>query len=79
MYSVIHFWGGPELLIINHTNNLLMKMKLGNTDLVSAYLVCAISRIATIPPTILAATFMNMERRVGLCVQVDRNHFHHLL
>jgi hypothetical protein len=56
-----------------------MKMKLGKTDLVSAYPVCAISTIATIPPTILAATFMNMERHVGLCVQVDRNHFQHLL
>lgn len=56
-----------------------MKMKLGNTYLVSAYPVCANSAIATIPPTILAATFMNMERHVSLYVQVDRIHFQHLL
>lgn len=54
-------------------------MKLGNTDMVSAYQFCAISAIAATLLTILAATLMNMERHVSLCVQGDRYHFQHHL
>jgi hypothetical protein len=32
-----------------------------------------------IPPATLAATFTNMERRVGLYLQVEGNHFRYLL
>jgi hypothetical protein len=62
--------GGDPELINNYKsrNYLLMKTKLGNTDEVPVCPVLAIS--------FSLQTFVNRERRVGLCRDADRNQFH---
>jgi hypothetical protein len=56
-----------------------MKVKLGSTDSVPSCLVCAISAIAAVPSAMLTAIFLNVEHRVGLCVQAEENQFQHFL
>jgi hypothetical protein len=67
--------------IINYKsrNKLSMKVKLGITDSVRTFLVYVISAIAAVPPAMMTATFFNLERHVGLYVQVELNQFQHFL
>jgi hypothetical protein len=63
-------------------NNSLKKKKPGNTDLMSACLVCTISityKISVTPPALLASTFLNKESHASLCPQEGQNQFQHLL
>jgi hypothetical protein len=46
-----------------------MKMKLGNTDPVPAF-------ITPYAISLSPATFVNMEHRVSLCLQAEGNQFH---